>query len=68
MVHNEHGSPIQCTLSLRKFEEYRFDLFRKQNIKNINGKGKVRMCDPPEEEQAMDEDVPSGMFTYSLAV
>jgi hypothetical protein len=66
MVHNDDGRPIRSTMSPRDFEEYRLDLFRKQNIKNINNKGKARMRDPPEEEQAMDEDVPSGMFTIVL--
>ena len=66
MVHNDDGRPIWSTMSPREFEEYRLDLFQKQNIKNINNKGKARMHNPPEEEQVMDEDVPSGMFTIVL--
>ena len=68
MVHDEDGTPIRSTLSPRDFEEYRLDLFRKQNIENINNKGKARMRDPPEEEQAMVEDelFPSATLGGSL--
>ena len=68
MVHNEDGTPIRSTLSPRDFEEYRLDLFRKQNIKNINNKGKARMRNPLEEEQAMvvDEPFPSATLGGSL--
>jgi hypothetical protein len=45
MVHNKDGAPIQSTLSPREFEQYR-----------LNHKGKEHMCDPPEEEQEMNEE------------
>jgi len=68
MVHNEDGTPIRSTLSPGEFEEYRLNLFRKQNIKNINNKGRARMRDPPEEKQAMveDERFPSATLGGSL--